>query len=182
MNYFVAFLCVLFLMVTLYLDLFKYFIPNEEYWVGLKVVPILLMAYIFLGIYTNQSIWYKLSGQTKFGAYISVGGALITLVMNLILIPFIGYMGSAWATLTVYLSMSLASYFLGQKYYPIKYQKRKVLTYLLSAVIFYLIYAILPDNSYQYIFATIFFVLYIGLIFFIERPNLSVLKGLLKRK
>ena len=84
MNYFVASVCFVFLAVALNIDIFKHFIRNEAYWTGLGVVPILLLANVFLGIYYNQSIWYKLSGQTRFGAYIAVGGALITLLINFI--------------------------------------------------------------------------------------------------
>jgi O-antigen/teichoic acid export membrane protein len=183
MNYFVAFLSILFLVVTLYMDFFKFFIPNEAYWEGLKIVPILLLAYMFLGIYTNQSIWYKLSGQTKFGAYISVVGAIVTLVLNFALIPFFGYVGSAWVTLIVYAGMCIGSYFLGQKHYPIRYQKRKVLTYIGSSVLIFFIYKLVPfEGIGLYIFNGILIIGFIGLFVFIERPNLSGLKGLLKRK
>jgi O-antigen/teichoic acid export membrane protein len=130
MNYFVAAVCVVFLGVSLNLDIFKYFIRTEEYWAGLGVVPILLLANVFLGIYYNQSIWYKLSGQTKFGAYIAIGGATITIGVNLIFIPIYGYYASAWATLVVYILQMVASYLLGQKYYPIKYNLRKFGLYL----------------------------------------------------
>ena len=182
MNYFVAFLSILFLVVTLYIDLFKFFIPNEAYWEGLKIVPVLLLAYMFLGIYTNQSIWYKLSGQTKFGAYISVGGAIITLVMNFALIPFFGYVGSAWVTLLVYALMCVASYILGQKHYPIKYQKRKVFTYLGSSVLLFFIYKLMPlEGTALYIVNAFLLLAFLGLIFFIERPNLSALRGLVKK-
>ena len=102
MNYFIAAVCVVFLGVSLNIDIFKHFIRSEAYWVGLGVVPILLLANVFLGIYINQSIWYKLSGQTKFGAYIAIGGASITILINLIFIPTYGYWASAWATLIVY--------------------------------------------------------------------------------
>ena len=84
MNFFVATVALVFLVVSLNIDIFKYFIQNEAYWVGLKVVPILLLANVFLGIYYNQSIWYKLSGQTRFGAYIAIGGATLTILINLI--------------------------------------------------------------------------------------------------
>ena len=126
MTYFVWVLAGTFLFVMLYIDLFKYFIPNEEYWVGLKVVPILLMANIFLGIYYNQSVWYKLTEKTSFGAGLAIFGALITLVLNMVFIPKYGYMASAWATLICYASMMIASYFLGRKYYPVPYELGKI--------------------------------------------------------
>ncbi|MCH2223703.1 MAG: oligosaccharide flippase family protein [Crocinitomicaceae bacterium] len=143
MNYFVAAVCLVFLGVTLNIDIFKHFIRNEEYWVGLGVVPILLLANVFYGIYLNQSIWYKLSGQTRFGAYIAIGGAAITVLINLIFIPIYGYWASAWATLLVYALQMVASYVLGQKYYPIKYNLRKFSLYLGLAISIFLLTAAL---------------------------------------
>ena len=125
MNFFVATVCLVFLVVSLNIDFFKLFIRSEAYYVGLPVVPILLLANVFLGIYYNQSIWYKLSGQTKFGAYIAIAGASLTVIINLIFIPLYGFMASAWATLIVYAFQMVVSYKLGQKYYPIKYNLRK---------------------------------------------------------
>jgi O-antigen/teichoic acid export membrane protein len=139
MNFFVAMVCLVFLVVSLNIDIFKLFIRNEAYYVGLGVVPILLLANVFLGIYYNQSIWYKLSGQTKFGAYIAIVGAGLTLVINMIFIPIYGFMACAWATLIVYAFQMVTSYLLGQKYYPIKYNLRKFGLYLGVALFFYFI-------------------------------------------
>lgn len=139
MNYFIAAVCVVFMGVSMNIDIFKHFIRSEEYWVGLGVVPILLIANVFLGIYMNQSIWYKLSGQTRFGAYIAIGGATITVLINLIFIPIYGYWASAWATLIVYALQMIASYLLGQKYYPINYNLRKFGLYFSVALFFFLI-------------------------------------------
>lgn len=139
MNVFIAMVCLVFLVVSLNIDFFKLFIRNEAYYVGLKVVPILLLANVFLGIYYNQSIWYKLSGQTKFGAFIAIGGALLTVVLNVVFIPIYGYMASAWATLIVYASQMIASYLLGQKHYPIAYNLRKFVLYLVGALLVYFI-------------------------------------------
>lgn len=139
MNYFVATVCLVFLVVSLDIDLFKHFIRNESYWVGLGVVPILLMANVFLGIYYNQSIWYKLSGQTKFGAFISIGGAILTITINWIFIPTYGYWACAWATLIVYAAQMVASYVLGQKYYPIKYNLRKFFFYMIITMLLFFI-------------------------------------------
>lgn len=148
MNVFIAFVCGVFLLVTLNLDIFKYFIQNESYWVGLQVVPILLMANIFLGIYYNQSIWYKLSGKTKFGAYIALSGAGLTIIINVIYIPQYGYMASAWATLIVYFIQMLISYILGQKHYPIPYNLRKFVLYLGLALFLYAISPYLKVNNF----------------------------------
>ncbi|OQX97781.1 MAG: hypothetical protein B6I24_07640 [Bacteroidetes bacterium 4572_128] len=84
------------------------------------------MANLFLGIYFNLSIWYKLNDLTKFGAYLSIFGAIITIIFNFILIPKISYLGSAYATLICYFLMMICSYFLGQKYFPIKYELKKI--------------------------------------------------------
>jgi O-antigen/teichoic acid export membrane protein len=148
MNVFIAFVCGVFLLVTLNLDIFKHFIQNESYWVGLQVVPILLMANIFLGIYYNQSIWYKLSGKTKFGAYIALAGAGLTIIINVIYIPQYGYMASAYATLIVYFIQMLISYILGQKHYPIPYSLRKFFLYLGLALFLYAISPYLKVNNF----------------------------------
>ena len=176
MTYFVIVVTLIFLGVTLYIDVFKWFI-NERYWEGLKVVPILLMANVFLGIYYNQSIWYKLANKTKFGAYIAIGGAIITLSLNFLLIPYFGYVGSAWATLIVYFLMMVASHILGQKYYPIKYNLRKVLAFIFSAWVLYLIshFIQFENGVLQYGFKTVLLLIFIGIIFFIENP-LKLLK------
>ena len=120
MNYFVAVVWLVFLGVSLNLDIFKYFISNETFWEGLPVVPILLLANVFFGVYINQSIWYKLSNQTKYGAYISIMGAILTIGINYIFIPIYGFYASAWATLIVYAFQMVVSYFWGQKHFPIK--------------------------------------------------------------
>lgn len=138
MNYFVVIVAALFLMVTGYIDLFKYFIPNKEYWKGLKVVPVLLMANVCLGIYYNLSIWYKLSHKTGYGALVSIMGALITVALNLILIPSLGYYGAAWATLICYLSMVIVSYIVGKKHYPIPYDLKRIIGYAGSAIALFL--------------------------------------------
>jgi O-antigen/teichoic acid export membrane protein len=137
MNIFVAAVCLVFLGVSLNIDIFKHFIQNETYWVGLGVVPILLLANVFLGIYYNQSIWYKLSGQTRFGAYIAIGGACLTILINVLFIPTYGFYASAWATLIVYAAQMIASYLLGQKYYPIKYNVRKFFVYLILSLLIF---------------------------------------------
>jgi len=115
MTYTVIVMGVLFLVVTLYIDVFKYFIPNKDLWPGLEIVPIVLFANIFLGIYYNLSIWYKLANRTKVAAFIAVFGALITIVFNVLWIPKFNYVGCAWATLICYFSMTLVSFYLGLK-------------------------------------------------------------------
>jgi O-antigen/teichoic acid export membrane protein len=135
MNYFVMIITLIFVGIVANIEILKHFIRNESYWIGLDVVPILLFGYVSLGIYMNLSIWYKLSDQTKYGLYISGVGAVITIVLNLIFIPFYGYMASAWVSLIAYTSMMILSYILGQKNYAIPYHLKRNVIYLVSSVI-----------------------------------------------
>jgi O-antigen/teichoic acid export membrane protein len=138
MKYFVLGCAFIFLVVMLYLDVFKFFIgsySNPVYWEGLHVVPILLLANLCLGIYLNQSMWYKWSGQTKFGAWFSLFGAAITIVLNIILVPILGYTGCAWTTLACYASMMTLSYFFGRYYYPVNYDLKRIFGYLFFAIL-----------------------------------------------
>jgi O-antigen/teichoic acid export membrane protein len=176
MNYFVAAVCLVFIGVSLNIDIFKYFIRSEEYWSGLYVVPILLLANVFLGIYYNQSIWYKLSGQTKFGAYIAIGGGAITILVNMIFIPLYGFEASAWATLIVYGLQMVASYLLGQKYYPIKYNLRKFGLYFGLALGLFFIAQIVDMDPNEFTWAKFFFhnsliLLYVFVVWFMEKPS-----------
>lgn len=136
MDYFVIVCLGIFLLITLYIDLFKYFI-GEQFYDGLKVVPILLLANLCLGVYYNLSIWYKLSDQTNKGAMISLIGAGITIGLNIWWIPVFGYAGSAWATFVCYFSMMLICYFMGMKYYPIPYHVKRVLSFAGMALILF---------------------------------------------
>jgi O-antigen/teichoic acid export membrane protein len=180
MNYFIAMVCVVFLLVTLNIDIFKHFISKESYWVGLGVVPVLLLGNIFLGIYYNQSIWYKLSGQTKFGAYIAIGGASLTIIINLLFIPKYGYTACAWATMIVYGAQMVASYLLGQKYYPIKYNLRKFAVYLGSSLLLFWIstwFSFEPGGIVKFFFNNFLLLLFVGIFWFLEDPLKSLKKG-----
>lgn len=150
MTYFIIVCVFLFLLVTLYIDIFKLFI-GEKFREGLHIVPVLLLANMFLGIYYNLSIWYKLSDQTNKGALISIIGAGITIVLNLWWIPIFGYTGAAWATLICYGSMMVICYFMGLKYYPIPYDLRRGLMYITGGLAIYLLYksftSCLADDS-----------------------------------
>jgi len=173
MTYFVIVCATIFLGVMLYIDAVKYFIPNEAFWVGLKVVPILLFANIALGIYYNQSIWYKLSGKTKFGAYIGIFGAVITIALNYIWIPIYGYMGSAWATLICYTSMMFLSFVLSRKHYPIKYNIPKIALYLSLAfgLYFFTLYLNIPPSLLKYGVHALIIIGFVGIIYSIEKPK-----------
>jgi len=176
MNLFVATVCLVFLFVSLNIDLFKHFIQNEAYWTGLKVVPILLLANVFLGIYYNQSIWYKLSGKTQYGAYIALIGASFTIGINLVFIPTYGYMASAWATFIVYALQMLISYFLGQKHYPIPYNVKKFFLYLGLAVVLYFLGSLIQLERYfvQFILQNTLLLLYVLFIIKMERHAFSL--------
>lgn len=136
MNYFVIAGLLIFLLGTLYIDIFKYFI-GENYHEGLGIVPVVLMANLFYGIYFNLSIWYKLTDRTGDGAKISVAGAILTILLNLALIPVIGYHGAAWVHFICYFFMMVASYIWGQKVYPIPYQLKPIFLYTAIAVLFF---------------------------------------------
>ena len=141
----------------LYIDIAKYFI-NQNYWSGLKIVPVLLFANLFLGIVYNLSVWYKLTDKTKFGAYIAGIGAFITIVLNFILIPKIGYMGSAWATFFCYFTMMLVSYFWGRKHYKINYPLKKIFLYISFALAVFMISRYFKFTGIKmYIIHTLFF-------------------------
>ena len=173
MTYFVIVVSIMFLAVTLYIDIFKYFIPNETYWVGLNIVPILLLANICLGIYFNQSVWYKLTDRTIWGAYIATAGAIITVVLNYIWIPYYTYEGSAMATLICYASMMAMSYYFGQKYYPIKYNLRKIIFYLGLAILLFFVDRELIDTGtafVDYLLKTLVFGFYLFIIWGLEQP------------
>ncbi|MFN5628310.1 MAG: oligosaccharide flippase family protein [Bacteroidota bacterium] len=138
MKYFFIVCMFIFLLTTFYLDIVKLFI-GEAYREGLNVVPILLLANLALGVFFNLSVWYKLSGQTKFGAYLTILGAVITIVANFILIPILGYTGAAWATLICYFVMTVTSYFIGQKFYIIPYDLKKIGLYFALGMLFYFV-------------------------------------------
>ena len=169
MNYFIGFLCLVFLGVTMNIDILKHFIQNEIYWEGLGVVPILLVANIFLGIYYNQSIWYKLSNKTKYGALIAITGAFLTIILNIVFIPKYGYWASAWATLSVYFFQMILSYLLGQKHYPIPYNVGKFGVFMFASFCIYYVFSkinfewgtinFLVKNSGVLLFLALFFVI-----------------------
>lgn len=136
-KYFTIFGCIIFLAVLVYVDFFKaLLIRDEAYWVALWVVPFILLANLCLGIYHNLSVWYKVTDRTKYGAYISLIGAIITIVVNFALIPSLKYKGAAIATLAAYGCMMLLSYFLGRKYYRVPYEVKKIGAYLIVAISF----------------------------------------------
>jgi len=184
MTLFVLVCSVIFTGIMLYMDIVQYFV-GETYRVGLPIVPILLMANLFLGIFYNLSIWYKLTGQTKFGAYIAIFGAVITLVLNWLLIPRFDYMGAAWTTFACYLSMMVVSYLLGQKYYHVDYDLKRILFYLLFAVAVYGLsigvnrWLGIESVGARLAVNTVILVGYLGVLAWM---NKEMLRGILRRK
>jgi len=181
MNLFIAMVCLVFLVVSLNIEIFKYFIQNKShgnnspnYWDGLSVVPILLMANVFLGIYYNQSVWYKLSGKTQFGAYIAIIGAITTIAINVLFIPKYGYLACAWATLIVYFLQMILSYFLGQRFYPIPYNQKKFLLYIgVSFVLFYIGNSFVTSSSlFNFLFHNLLVLVFISMVYLLERKAL----------
>jgi O-antigen/teichoic acid export membrane protein len=174
-NHFFIITCCFFLLgVCLNLDLLKYIIA-PDYWSGLHIVPILLLAYLCLGAYYNFSAWFKITDRTYYGTWITLGGALITIGANYILIPWMGYLGSAWAALLCYFSMALACYASGQLFYPIPYRITRSMTYVTVTLL--LVYSVnLVDISNQ-LLATAFHagvIVALGIVvYFIERKDLA---------
>lgn len=138
MKYFVLFSLLIFLGVMFYLDILKYFI-SPRYFSGLKVVPVVMLAELFFGIFFNLSVWYKITDRTIWGAWFSIFGLSITLALNSLLVPRIGYMGCAWAAFFSYGAMMAASYFVGRAKYPIPYPVGRILSYCAVAAILYVI-------------------------------------------
>ncbi|HTH82723.1 MAG TPA: oligosaccharide flippase family protein [Mucilaginibacter sp.] len=149
MDYFVITMCVMFLGVVANIEILKHYVNNKAYWVGLDVVPPLLFGYVALGVYMNLSVWYKLSDQTRYGLYISCIGAAATIVLNVMFIPKYSYMASAWTSLIAYTIMMILSYIWGQKNYPIPYNLKKNLAYIIiSIILVYLSFYVFNRNIF----------------------------------
>ncbi len=145
MNYFVAVCAFIFLAIMLFIDIALYFV-GPDFRSGAPVIPILLLANLFLGIFYNLTVWFKITGHTLYGAMVAVAGMIITLVMNFVLVPVMGYMGAAWATFICYAFMMIISYIIGRRYYPVPYNIPRIAGYILSAVGMYQLSNLLPDT------------------------------------
>ena len=173
MKYFVMITSLIFLGTMLYMDIIIHFI-DAKFRSGAHVIPILLMANLFLGIYYNLSVWYKLTNKTRFGAYISIIGALITISLNFYWIPRIGFTGSAWATFICYGSMMVLSYIWGKKYYPIPYNLSRILFYLGLSIAFYYFSSILnySNLTIKLSINTVILIVYMSILLLMEKKNL----------
>lgn len=177
-KYFVIFGSLMTLGVIVFADVLKLImIRDSSYWNAMGVIPLIILANFFLGIYTNLSVWYKLTNQTHIGAYISIVGAIITLVLNYLLIPIMSYYGSAIATIAAYGTMMIISYFLGNKYYPIPYDMKKISAYLGVSILF--------STVYFYLFRENYFVgvpMLIAFTYFIYYNEKEIINRIIKRK
>ncbi|NNL32053.1 MAG: polysaccharide biosynthesis protein [Flavobacteriaceae bacterium] len=174
LKYFVICGCVILLLIVGYLNFFKeLLVKDESYWLAMDIVPVVLLANLCLGIYFNLAIWYKLTDKTRYGMYISVIGAIITIAFNYIMIPKIGFMASAWATLAAYGVMMVISYLLGQKFYKVPYDISKILIYLLVAVVLSTLSYV--NFSSNYLINTAFIIGYLIFVYIIERNEIKQL-------
>jgi len=177
MKFFVITISVMFLVVALYIDIWKHFIRNESFWVGLKVVPILLLANMFLGIYYNLSVWYKVTNKTLAGAWITLIGATITVGFNYLFIPSFSYVACAWATFLSYGTMMVLSYTWGQKNYRIPYAWKKLVAYIVISVAFFFIHRgitlILESWLGSFIIASTLILIYLWFITVVERKEFA---------
>ncbi|MFN8273760.1 MAG: polysaccharide biosynthesis C-terminal domain-containing protein [Flavobacteriaceae bacterium] len=172
-KYFVIFGSFISLFVIVFADLFKHIlVPNVHYWDAMKVVPLIVLANFFLGIYTNLSVWYKLIDKTHIGAYISLVGAVVTLLLNYLLIPTMSYYGSAIATIAAYGSMMIISYQMGQKEYPIPYDFPKIFSYLGLTVVFSALSFYVPYLRGNYAVKILLLVVFLGFIYKNEKETL----------
>tara|TARA_R100001369_G_scaffold5880_3_gene16109 strand:+ start:2990 stop:4381 length:1392 start_codon:yes stop_codon:yes gene_type:complete len=177
LEYFVAFGSVILLTVVVFADLLKpYIIRSEAYYEAMWILPFILLANFCLGIYHNLSVWYKITDRTKFGAYISIFGAIVTLVLNYVLIPIIGFKGSAIATLSAYALMMLLSFYFGRKYYPIPYNLKRISLYLGVSILFSFLFFYRYRENYMIGIGML--IVFLGLVIVLEKNQL---KQVLKR-
>lgn len=173
-KYFVIFGSIILLVVMVYVDLFKQvMIPDNEFWVAIGIVPYILIANLCLGIYHNLSVWYKLTDKTKYGAIISIIGAIVTLTLNFILIPIISYKGSAIATLAAYGSMMIISYIMGKKHYKVPYDLKRIGLYLIISIAFSLLAFYQFDRNI--LIGTLLLLIFLGIVIVLERNDLKIL-------
>jgi O-antigen/teichoic acid export membrane protein len=182
MKVFVVTCLFIFLGIMLYMDIIQHFI-SSEYREGLDVVPILLMSHIFIGIYFNLSIWYKLTGQTHFGAYIAVIGAFITIVLNVIFIPVMGYYASAWVHLVCNFTMAAISWYWGRKRFPVSYDYVRIGAFMAAAWVLFLLHESLPPmhRVAGWIVSAVFLAIFASAVWAIDREARETLRPLLLR-
>jgi O-antigen/teichoic acid export membrane protein len=179
MHFFIIVCSLCFLGVVMYLDIWKHFMgikKNPEYLQGLFIVPILMLAKIFLGIYYNLTVWYKLTNKTMVGATITIIGAALTILVNYLLIPHLGYLACAIATVVCYGSMMIISYVQGQKHYPIPYDLKNGMLYITIALALFGIHFTLRSMELNifllHSLATIFILIFLAIVVKKEKQEL----------
>lgn len=171
-NYFIILGSIIMLGVVVFADLLKLIlVQDDSYWEAMSIVPIIVLAAFCLGIYHNLSVWYKITDRTHFGAYISLIGAILTIIINFAFIPHFGYMASAVATLVAYGSMVLMSFFFGRMYYPIPYNHRKIIFYLGISILFSILSFYVFDRNL--IVGIILYALFLGMVYKLENDKLK---------
>ncbi|MDP3313868.1 polysaccharide biosynthesis C-terminal domain-containing protein [Lutibacter sp.] len=177
LNYFIIIGSLVFVGIVVFIDFLKQLFINHLYWDAIIIVPIVLLANLFLGIYHNLAIWYKLTDKTRYAMIFSLIAAAITIVLNLILIPTVGYIGAAWATLAAYGTMMILSYFIGKKYYPVPYNIQKSGSYLIASIVISYVSFVFFRENYLVSFGLVF--LFGSLIFYNEKNEILTI---IKRK
>ena len=175
MKYFAIFGMIIFLGLSTFIDLFKVIVA-PQYREGIGIVPIVLLANLFMGIYFTLSLWYKITDKTKYGAYQGIIGSVITIAINVLLIPVMGYYASAWAILACFVSMTLISYFSGKKHYDVPYKVKNFLFYLFVALILFGVYWFVRTDSEPYFWLAILVnVIFVALIVVKEKHEILTL-------
>ncbi len=175
LKWFTLCCAVIFVVVSVFIEDFGLLLSQPEYRTGLAVVPVLLLANLFLGVYYNLSVWFKLTDRTYFGTYISVGGAVLTIALNLLLIPLLGYMGSAFATLACYFMMAAVCWWLGNRYFPVPYPVLRIGAWLLLAIGLVAVTWFISIEEYwlRHAFHLLVCLGFVGGIFLVERADLT---------
>ncbi|MCD8032471.1 MAG: oligosaccharide flippase family protein [Bacteroides sp.] len=186
MKFFIIFALLGFLAVMFYLDILKFILPNKGYWVGLKVVPIAMAAEIFIGIYFNLSFWYKLIDETRWGAYFSLIGLVIIVTLNVLFVPRYGYIASAWAGFCGYAVVTVISYVVGQKKYPIRYDLKSIGMYVMLAGILYVAgeYIYIEHLGWRMLYRTLLLSLFVVYVIRKDLPlrEIPVINKFIKKK
>ncbi|MCB2221485.1 MAG: oligosaccharide flippase family protein [Bacteroidetes bacterium] len=172
MKYFIIFCFFIFLGVILFMDVVQYLI-GKNYREGLFIVPLILFSYLFQGIFYNLSIWYKLNDLTKYGAYIAIGGSVITILANIVLVPRYSYLGAAWGHFLCYLLMMVVSWLIGRKFYTVPYDMKRIGLYFALTIVIYFVFSyFVPDSgAIKYVSATLLFISFAVITFILERNN-----------
>jgi O-antigen/teichoic acid export membrane protein len=184
LKWFTICCALIFVFISVNIEDFGQLLRDPEYRTGLAVVPILLLANLFLGMYYNLSVWFKLTDKTYFGTYISLAGAALTILLNFLLIPLLGYMGSAITTLACYFMMAMVCGWLGQRHFPIPYPIARLAAWLLLAIglVATSWFTPIPDYWLRHAFHVGLCLLFVGLIYLVERPKKQVTVPQLTRK